>query len=396
MAHPTFPTRLLRLREARARFGPLADAMGSALWRMDPIADRAAEALAELGPARAELDLDRVLDGADGPAALVALREAAARFPAWADEDRLAHAGELLFRAGMPGGVVLGAKSLLSGYTSPAGNKPLMMSGGLRANVSRRLAETAKFVGAVAEPGGLTPGREGFRITLRVRLMHAQVRRLIARRDDWRAEDWGAPINQHDMVATILLFAHAWLDGVQALGVHVSDREAEDYVHLWRVAGHVLGVEHELLPATRAEGDRIARFLALTEGPPDDDSRALVRSFFEGPVVAAATERERRLARRRMQAYAGLVRGLLGEEVADQLGLERDRWRFTAPAVREVVRRMERLRRTVPGGRRLAVEAGRRHWAQVVELGLMGRPAEFALPRTLGRFAPGPHPPAVA
>ncbi len=383
------PNRLVRRDEARLAFGGLVDRLGPALMRQDPAADRAVAELGAVGGAHRALDQALAQDPA-APAAMRHLVEEAADFPAWADERRLTRAGDLLFRSGVPGGISLGAKSLLSGYCSPAGNKPLVWSGRLETGVSRRLAETAKFVVAVAEPGGILPGGEGFRITLRVRLIHAQVRHLIHQREGWRASEWGMPINQHDMMATILLFSTAWLDGVEALGLHVGPQEAEDHMHLWRVAGHVLGVEHDLLPATRAEGDRLTEFVAATQAPPDDDARRLVRAFLTHPEEVAQDERERRAIARRMQIYAGMVRGLLGEELSDQLELPRDRWRFAVPAVREVVRRAERLRRTLPKGHQLAVSAGRQHWQRVVELGLMGLPAEFALPRGLSARAPSP------
>ena len=370
--------------EARRQYGRLLDRLAPTLFRADPVADAAVESLANLGPGAAHRALDAALDGSGpAPEAVEALVGAAGAFPVWADEARLARAGELLFRSGVPGGIVLGAKSLLSGYCAPGGNKPLVWSGRLETGVSRRLAETARFVTAVAEPGGLGRHAPGFRIALRVRLIHAQVRFLIGQKGGWQTQQWGLPINQHDMMGTILLFAHAWLDGIEALGIHITPQEAEDYVHLWRVVGHILGVEHDLLPATRAEGDRLGDFILLTQGPPDDDSRRLVKAFLRHPEDMADSEKARRAIARRMQAYAGMVRGLLGDTLADQLELPRDGWRFAVPALREVVRRAERFRRAVPGGNRLAVQAGRQHWDNVVRLGLMGIPAEFELPRNL-------------
>lgn len=386
---PRLPARVRHLDEARKTHGQVVDRFLWSLGRTDPLADRAVDVLADFEPAEGHQLVDRAIAHArDVPEAIRALVDQAANFPVWVDEARLARAGDLLFRAGVPGGVALGAKSLLLGYCSPAGNKPLVWSGRLMTGVSRRLAETAKFVCAVAEPGGLERGAEGFKLTLRVRLIHAQVRRLIRTRGGWRGDLWGEPINQHDMLGTILLFAHAWLDGVEALGISMTDDEVEDYVHLWRVAGHVIGVEHELLPATRAEGDRLAGIIRVTQDPPDDDARRLVRAFLTPPKDPSATPRQHRALERRMQAYAGAVRGLLGDEVADQLAIPRDGWRFIVPAMREVVRRAEGLRRTVPGGHRLAVEAGRRHWQNVVQAGLMGIPAEFGLPSNLSAFAP--------
>ncbi|MEM7679232.1 MAG: oxygenase MpaB family protein, partial [Myxococcota bacterium] len=195
----SLPERVVGLTAARRTYGRAIDRLLPALSRVDPLADDAVGALTETNQS-VHATLDRAIDGdRTVPSPIRTLVESAADFPVWADERRLERAGGLLFRAGMPGGVALGAKSLLSGYCSPAGNKALIWSGQLMGNVSRRLGETAKFVCAVAEPGGLYPGAEGFRITLRVRLIHAQVRRLIQTQGGWRTDLWGQPINQHDM-----------------------------------------------------------------------------------------------------------------------------------------------------------------------------------------------------
>lgn len=380
------PERLIRRDEARRRFGGLVDRIAPALLRSDPLADRAMLA-ADRSPRRAMESLQRTLTGETTGVApeFVELTRTAARLPVWVDEARLRRAGELLFRAGAVGGLALGAKSLLSGYASPAGNKPLIWAGGLRSNVRRRIAETARFVAAVAEPGGILPGGDGFEITLRVRLMHAQVRSLIQQKGAWPTELWGAPINQHDMMATILLFSAAWLDGVEKLGLRVTAQEAEDYVHLWRTVGHVIGVDGELLPATRAEAERLLDFIDLTQAPPDEDARSLVHAFLHHPTRGLRDPGQLAQVERRMRAYAGIVRGLLGDRTADGLGLPRDAWSLLVPTIRPVVQRAERVREWVPGGRAWAVRAGRTHWARVVETSLSDRPALFDPPSQLAR-----------
>lgn len=384
----TFPERVKNIGIAREKFGTLIDRLGPALVRQDPLADNVVSRLAlASGGMNLNSAINQALEGSpQASSEMLALVEEAKVMPVWVDESRLARAGQLLFRSGIPGGIALGAKSLLSSYTSPAGNKPLVWSGQLQSKIPRRLAETAKFVAAVAQPNGIKAGREGFLITLKVRLIHSQIRRLIHQRGQWPTERWGAPINQHDMVGAILLFSNAWLDGIEALGIQVTKEEAEDYMHLWRYVGHILGVEHDLLPATRAEGFRLGSIIELTQGPPDEDSRALVRAFLDHPLETAQTENERRAIAMRMNAYAGIVRYLLGASTADALGLPRDGWRLTAPAIREIVRRAELLRKTLPGGHELAIRAGKKHWSNVVKFGLAGIPAEFPLPQVLTGF----------
>ncbi|MBX2811867.1 MAG: DUF2236 domain-containing protein [Myxococcales bacterium] len=390
MKNIEMPDRVVRRDEARTRFGTLIDRVAPSLLRQDPLADAAIAALSH-SPTHPG-GLDQTIEEAFNANANIAgpvieLIQAAEDLPAWVDFERVEKAGQLLFRSGLVGGLVLGARSLMAGYASPAGNKPLVLSGHFRSKVRHRLAETAKFVSAVASPGGMLPGADGFRITLKVRLIHAQVRALIKQHYPWPTQRWGAPINQHDMMATVLLFAHAWLDGVEALGIHISSEEAENYVHLWRYVGHVLGVEHDLLPATRSEGDRLLQLIMITEGDPDNDARSLVRAFLEHPLALAQSNAEHRMITLRMQAYKGIVRGLLGEKLADQLGIPNDMWKYSFHTVRKITRNTERLRRHLPGGERLAVQAGQQHWQHIVEFGLNGLPADFALPKVLTGLA---------
>lgn len=388
------PRRVVGLDEARARFGARIDRLVWFLGRTDPLADAAAAAL-DAAP-RQRRALERGLAGgaaalpADAAPALRDLIAAAERLPVWADLERCDRAGRLLFRAGPIGGVVLGARSLAAGYCSPAGNKPLVLSGQLARGrtAGKRLAETGRFVVATCSPGGLAPRAPGWQLALRVRLIHAAVRRLVLASGRWRADQWGAPINQFDLVGTTLLFSLEWLDGVRACGVDVTAAEAEDYLHLWRVSGWVTGVEPELLPASIAEARALRDMIAAVEGPPDEDSRTLVRALVEElPLEQAETELDRRLAPLQVDLGRGLLRALLGDEASDALGLPRTPWRFAIPAVRPLVAALERAR-AVPGVERAAIALGRRYWERAIEDGLGGRRAAFEPPRLVRAAAP--------
>ena len=205
-------------------------------------------AFADLPPGEGFRLLDRALRTdiravPEAPRSLHALFEDLERVPAWVDWQRLDRGGAVVLRAGAAAGIVLGMKSLILGYASPGGNKPLVFSGRLQEQASRRLAETCRFVQAVSRPRGMYRHGDGFAITLKVRLMHAQVRRLDPRSGRWRADDWGHPVNQHDMLATVILFSAALIEGLRQLGYGVTPDEAEDVIHLWRYAGRVMGVE---------------------------------------------------------------------------------------------------------------------------------------------------------
>lgn len=383
---PAWPRRMKNRALARARFGELPERLLPYLERGDPLADAAVAALIDYVPAEREAAIEAVLNDAVSPLPeLAALVASARNVPPWLDEARLLRAHEVFLRAGLLGGVTLGLCCLVHGYAAPAGNKPLAFSGRLTERADRRLAETGKFVTAVTDPEGLRPGALGWRSVLRVRLMHAQVRRLLLESGRWLRDEWSQPINQHDMLATILLFSCVFIDGIRKLGVHVTAQEADDYQHLFRYVGELIGVEPALLPATHAEAMRLAELIRLTQGPPDEDSRELVRALIEGPLRTAKSPRELRRAEHQVAVARGICRGLIGDELADALGLPRDRNRHWVGGIRLTLRSLETLRRSLPQVNDFVQRLGGRYWDATVRRGLRGVPARYELPQRLAR-----------
>lgn len=387
-ARPRFPTRWIGADVVRARHGAFADHLGEALWRCDPLADELAAVVARDPSTFAKLEraLREGVERVDHPPTeLVRLMEHVETVPAWVDWAAVRRGGEAFLRTGMLGGFVLGAGSLMAGYAQPAGNKPLAMSGRLTSQAARRLAETSRFVYQVTRPGGLRRDGEGFAITVKVRLMHAMVRRLLNRSGKWDAAAWGEPINQHDMMGTLLLFSSVVVQGTRKLGCDIDARDADDLIHLWRYVGHVIGVEPTLAPATYADALLREQVLLATQGPADEDGRELAMALVRHMEMAAVTERARKLAIRQQPFAHGLIRGILGDDMADQLGIRNDAWRYVVPTIAALTRPVERARRAAgPLGDAHALRRGLAYWAEAVRLGERGKPAEFHPPQGLG------------
>lgn len=388
MNEPTAPSRFVNLPAARARFGDRVDRLGAMFLRGDPLADAAAEALAAMPANVREATLERALRqgcAPDDPEALRALLAQCERVPFWVDFARCDRGGAAFLKSGIAGGLILGSYSLTAGYLSPAGNKPLAFSGRLTEQAPRRLAETGRFVQQVSLPGGMRPRAEGWRITVRVRLMHASVRRMLVRSPRWDSAAWGVPINQADSAGTILLFSLVVLDGLDLLGLHMPPGEREDLLHLWRWVAAVIGVDDELRFATEAEARTFWELLTSTQGDPDDDSRALARALLESPVTAAKTPEERRRATRMRDVGYALSRYFLGDRYADALDYPRSRAAQALPLLRGFNRRAGRMWKALPGLPYGTPEEGARYWRFVVEQGLRGHPAAFAMPSVLSR-----------
>lgn len=323
----------------------------------------------------------------DAPLAIRELLEEAESVPLWVDWEACDRGGELLLRTGMIGGAVLGSRSLILGYASPAGNKPLVMSGRLKEQATRRVNETARFVQAVCRPRGMRPFADGWQITLKVRLIHAQVRRMILKSKRWEGDAWGAPINQHDMAGTTLLFSVAMLDGLRKLGIRIEHEEAEHYMHLWRWVGRLIGVDEEILPACEPDATRLASMMEATTADPDQDSRDLTRALFDAAYDHVVTEKEKREADRKVAFGIAISRELLGNDMSDKLGIGRTSFQVAIPAIKGLVAGIERVKRVVPFADRTAIAAGSSYWDRVVEIGLAGATYEFALPERLGAHA---------
>jgi len=397
------PRRFVNVDQARAKFGASIDCLSQLLFAGDPLADDLVEAFVKLPPGAGQRLLEQAITQGidsvqDPPPELVALFRELDHVPAWVDKDALERGGELLFRSGWFGGISL-ATSLLYGYASPCGNKPLVFSGRLDKDTPRRLIETSRFVQATCKPNGLSRFGDGFAITAKVRVMHAHVRRMLLTSGRWSTEDWGLPANQHDMGGTALLFSVIVIDTLTNFGFDFEPEEIHLYMQLWRYSGYLMGVHSEVLPTSQREAKRLAQMIAATEEGADDDSRRLSRAMFaSGQNPPRATEEEKRRAERVVRVGQGLIRGALGEHLADQLDVPKHNFRHLFPVVRAVVTRAERLARRAPAFARArlrtrAIASGAAYWDMLIRAArepisfvppdrLLGVAAEIASPKT--------------
>ncbi len=388
MPQQHYPSRVVDVDSTRRAYGDRVDAVLPWLWVADPLADNVAAAM-RTRPASSENFYQALEHGRQSAPALPAPME---RFldnveavPEWVDWSRINRAGTLFFRTGIAGGIVLGAKSLCYGYCSPGGNKPLIMTGRLSSSaMSMRLVETSRYVVETCRSGGLQRFGRGFQLAIRVRLMHAVVRNLLQSNPAWSNERWGVPINQHDMLGTALLFSQSFVEGIRQFGFSVSTTEAEDYLHLWRYATYLMGLDESLFPKDEADALVLADIILRTQGAPDADARTLVDALVRAPLSRAEREHHRvRGAAAQVAAGYGFCRTLLGPELSDALALPKDKWRFAIPAISKVVAALEPIRERVPALEHRLAAAGHRHWERAITQGSQGQKTTFAPPTRL-------------
>lgn len=251
--------------------------------------------------------------------------EASGGLPDWADPARVRLAEEFFLIYGLSSSTLLACASLPECYVMKYGTEVLAFTRFLEMDPGRRVRETAQMVMDVMSPGGLiSPSRRprrGVQTTQKVRLMHAIIRQMVLRDQEqhpWPsvadAEAFGYPINQEDLVYTLMTFSHVAVRGFQTLGVPMTDAQRDAYIHCWNLIGYLMGIREELLPATHADAAELFTAIRHRQAGASKAGQALTTALLgllEAPMPRAL---------RGMPA--ALIRDLVGYETADMLGIK--------------------------------------------------------------------------
>ncbi len=155
--------------------------------------------------------LDHGIDAIDDPPSppgLIALFDQLDHIPPdWVDFDQLYRGAVAFWRAGPIVPPVLAWGAIAGGFSMYSATRPVLFSGRLREQDKvggTRLIESFRYVvAAYTPPGGMARFEEGFRLTAKVRMIHAAVRHSLGRSDHWDWAGWGGiPINNFDSMVT--------------------------------------------------------------------------------------------------------------------------------------------------------------------------------------------------
>jgi len=263
-------------RAFRAVFGfdPLpsaenAEQLAFGYYDGDELADAFVEA-ASVAPSPAEVwrMLDQAIERgvgtvSDAPVALARLFEDLEQEPDWVDLE-LVERGAKAFRRYGPAVFSLAGATTLLGYTESSIAKPLALTGAyIGESARRRHMETARFWIDISEPGALRPGGRGRATAIRVRVMHAAVRRRVIDHREWDVAAWGVPICQSDALLTLIAGSLAPGFALRSMGYRTSIAEIEAMMHFWRYIGHLMGVRPRWYPTDVKQAIQISAAFAL-------------------------------------------------------------------------------------------------------------------------------------
>ncbi|KAL2850305.1 hypothetical protein BJY01DRAFT_261584 [Aspergillus pseudoustus] len=248
--------------------------------------------------------------------------------PDWVDWDQIRRGQNVFYRYGIPINNVLLYESLLGGMAALSAPQILSLTGGFAANVvRRRLLETVQHTLQVTRSvESIKPGGDGHISSVRVRLLHSNVRNriltLAAKSPQYYdVKKYGIPANDLDSLGTIVTFSTlvVWV-GLPRQGIVLSKQEIEDYIALWRLVAHYMGAPTDPfrdLVTARAYMESIL----VSEFQPNDTGRILAQNIVLGLENTPPTYTSKGY----MEAMARLLNG---DELADQLHLPRSNFYY--------------------------------------------------------------------
>ena len=191
---------------------------------------------------------------------------------------------------------------------------------GLGPGAERRLRQNNRHMVETYFPGGLLRDGEGWKVSMRIRFVHARIRKLLADSEAWDHAAWGTPLSAaHIGGIALYTFSIRQFEHAISMGSAIGPEERESIVKIWRHGGHILGVPEAILFTSETEARRIYEIGHLCEPPPDDDAIGVANAVFKAIPEMAGVKTEAERKPLQMYAYR-LSRALIGNELADRYG----------------------------------------------------------------------------
>jgi hypothetical protein len=235
--------------------------------------------------------------------------------PAWADRQLMTKGSRLFVKNSELVMNLLGLLSLPYCYTAANGAMVLYLSELIKKQTTKRLFDTAIFVWEVMGPDAFKETGTAYSEILKIRITHAAVRYYTLQGGKWD-RSWGIPINQEDMAGTNLSFSLIVIRGLKKLGIKVNPQEEEAFLHTWSVIGYLLGLDEGLIPRSMLEAEHLDTSIKNREFRASSHGAELTQSLIDHIMSVNTTKAT-------ADDIVGLMRYLLGNEIADMLSMKR-------------------------------------------------------------------------
>ena len=308
-------------RPARSR--PILRPITSHTHIGDPLGEEMTEDLAEFGSRESmrliETAMNREGDEAlrDSPASLRKFFREAESPPEWLEYSAFAPGVRMFHRNSQVVLAAFVAGVLIEGFTTNIA-KSFFITGRVRDQGVRRLGQNNRHMMEIFLPGGLYRDGDGWKLSVRIRIVHARLRHLLRNSEDWDAEAWGAPISAAHLGYAISSFSARLLKHMKTLGADYNDEEYNSFMAVWRYSGYLMGIPETILFHDADEALKLYDVGQMCEPDSPTESVVMAHSLVNSaPLIAGITDPE---DRRRLAKYVyRIARSLIGMEAAESL-----------------------------------------------------------------------------
>ncbi|SEA31140.1 MULTISPECIES: oxygenase MpaB family protein [unclassified Mycobacterium] len=260
-------------------------------WQGDQLMDGVVEMFDRVGPARGRELFEQALI-ADGPGTgelpdeLRALVAQIHHMPTWHDPARIERGRRILNDVSVAGKLGAGVFGIFATAISQDVSAATGATGRIVREPIRRAVESHEFFEKITYRGALVPGSEAVRMIVRVRLMHALVRRGLRRQwgdDNFRTH--GMPISNTRLAEGSGWFASMPLLVDHVLGRRRPMRDHDDVALYWGYILYLFGVEERLIPLNGYDSLTLANHIFCDAGEASPWRAELVEGLLH-PVQA--------------------------------------------------------------------------------------------------------------
>ena len=289
----------------------------------DPLGEAMAEDLEEFSSEDSSRLIETAMNDSsenalrDSPASVRKFFKEAETQPEWLDYSafspgvRMFHRNSQLILAAFVAGV------LIEGFTTNIA-KSFLITGRVRDQGVRRLGQNNRHMMEIFIPGGLYREGDGWKLSVRIRIIHARLRHLLSTSEDWDTEAWGVPISAAHLGYAISAFSARLLKHMKTLGASYNDDEYASFMAVWRYSGYLMGIPETILFRDADEALRLYDIGLVCE--PDSPSESIVMAHSlvnSAPLMAGMTDPDDRA---HLAGYVYRIsRGLIGSKIADSL-----------------------------------------------------------------------------
>jgi len=242
--------------------------------------------------------------------------------PDWLDRDAFGPGirafqrnSTLVLSAFVTGVLIDGFSTLIS--------KSFVQTGRIFDNGVWRLKQNNRHQLEIFWPGGLERYGEGWKLSVRIRFVHAQVRRLLGLTPEWEHDAWGVPISAAHVGYAVACFAARSVKHSESLGARYSKEERAAFHDVWRYSGYLMGIPETILFTDESHALNLYRIGSMCEPPPTEDAIIMTNALINSaPLVAGIDDMGERKALVKDVIYP-VSRGLIGKNLADQLNFPR-------------------------------------------------------------------------